>query len=60
MCGALPAMYAPAPTMSANSWRLGFCILGLSARSIVSLNVWAVTGWLDGGENRKPLRIVNV
>ena len=25
-----------------------------------SLNVCAVTGWLDGGEKRKPRRIVNV
>jgi hypothetical protein len=29
-------------------------------RSIASLNVWAVTGSPDGGEKRKPLRIVNV
>ena len=35
-------------------------IAGLSARSIVSLNVSAVTGSFDGGEKRKPGRIVNV
>ena len=60
MCGVLPAMYAAAPAISANSYASGAFILGLSARSIVSLNVCAVTGWFDGGEKRKPLRIVNV
>jgi hypothetical protein len=43
-------MYAPA----------GLFILGSSVRSIVYLSVSAVTGWFDGGEKRKPLRIVNV
>jgi hypothetical protein len=32
----------------------GRCILGVSGRSIESLNVWAVTGWLERGEKRKP------
>jgi hypothetical protein len=31
--------------------------LGDSARSIVYLNVSAVTGSFDGGEKRKPFRI---
>ena len=35
-------------------------IFGLSARSIENLKVWAVTGAFDGGEKRKPGRIVNV
>ena len=35
-------------------------IFGLSARSIANLKVWAVTGAFDGGEKRKPGRIVNV
>ena len=39
---------------------IGLFIAGLSVRSIVSLNVCAVTGWFDGGEKRKPGRIVNV
>ena len=38
----------------------GAFIAGFSARSIVSLNVCAVTGWFERGEKRKPLRIVNV
>ena len=33
---------------------------GLVSRSIVDLNVVAVTGWFDGGEKRKPGRILNV
>lgn len=33
---------------------------GESARSIVYLNVAAVTGWPEGGENRKPGLILNV
>jgi hypothetical protein len=35
-------------------------IFGLSARSIENLNVAAVTGSPEGGEKRKPLRIVKV
>ena len=46
--------------MSANSCASGAFIAGFSARSIVCLNVCAVTGWFDGGEKRKPRRIVNV
>jgi hypothetical protein len=57
---ALPAMSARAPTMSARYSADGLCILRLSVRSIESLNVCAVTGWFDGGEKRKPWRIVNV
>ena len=38
----------------------GLCIPGFSVRSIVSLNVCAVTGWFEGGEKRKPGRILNV
>ena len=33
---------------------------GDRARSIVYLNVAAVTGWSEGGENRKPGLIVKV
>ena len=33
---------------------------GFATRSIVDLNVSAVTAAFDGGENRKPGRIVNV
>ena len=33
---------------------------GDKARSIVYLNVAAVTGWSEGGENRKPDLILNV
>ncbi len=33
---------------------------GLRVRSIVYLNVCAVTGSLEGGEKRNPFRIVNV
>src|SRR3989442_16031175 len=33
---------------------------GLASLSIVHLNVDAVTGSFDGGENRKPRRILNV
>src|SRR5438105_15944144 len=50
MWAVLPAMYARAPTMSAKSLATGLLIRGLSVRSIVSLNVWAVTGSLDGDE----------
>jgi hypothetical protein len=32
---------------------------GLSPRSIVRSNAFAVTGSFDGGEKRKPRRIVN-
>ena len=32
---------------------------GFVSRSIVDLNVDAVTGSFDGGENRKPVRILN-
>ena len=39
---------------------MGSFIFGLSVRSIVSLNVCAVTGSFEGGEKRKPGRIVNV
>jgi hypothetical protein len=46
--------------MSRNWLATGLLIRGLRERSIVSLNVWAVTGSLDGGEKRKPLPIVNV
>jgi hypothetical protein len=53
-------MYARAPRTSARKWAIGLCILGFSVRSIASLNVCAVTGWFDGGEKRKPRRIVNV
>src|SRR4051812_44075739 len=60
MWAALPAMYAVAPTMSSNPPAAGLLIRGFKVRSIVSLNVWAVTGWFEGGENRKPPRIVNV
>ena len=62
MCGALPAMYALAPSMSAREpfVTAGPCILALRLRSIVYLNVWAVTGASDGGEKRNPLRIVKV
>ena len=35
-------------------------MLGLRLRSIAYLKVWAVTGSLEGGEKRKPFRIVNV
>ena len=48
---AFPAMYARAPTTSASRYASALCILGLSVRSIVSLNVWAVTGWFEPGEN---------
>src|SRR4051794_39647096 len=59
MCRARPARYAAAPTMSdANGHAC--CTLGLSVRSMVCLNVSAVTGSLEGGENRNPGRIRNV
>jgi hypothetical protein len=65
MCGARPAAYAVAPTTSGSSWASGFgppplASFGDSARSIVALNVAAVTDWPEGGENRKPGRIRNV
>ena len=46
--------------MSAAPLAAGLFIAGLRVRSIACLNVWAVTRSVDGGENRKPLRIVNV
>ena len=61
MCFAFPASYACTPTMSAAKLLPGPSgILGLSARSIENLNVWAVTGAFEGGEKRKPGLIVNV
>ena len=62
MWGALPAMYAFAPTTSARKPfdSAGPFILGLRLRSIAYLNVCAVTGSFEGGEKRKPLRMVNV
>ena len=35
-------------------------VLGSSARSIARSNAAAVTGSFDGGEKRKPSRILNV
>jgi hypothetical protein len=42
-----------------NGWA-GLFNLGLSVRSIATLNVSAVTGSFDGGEKRKPPRMVYV
>jgi hypothetical protein len=64
MWSLLPAVYAAAPTMLVSSDAIGplnpTFMLRFKVRSIVSLNVRAVTGWLDGGEKRYPGRIVNV
>ena len=49
-----------APTMSLMNCAPGDCIRGFRMRSITNLKVCAVTGWFEGGENVKPLRIVNV
>ena len=49
-----------APTMSLMNCAPGDCIRGLRTRSMTNLKVCAVTGWFDGGENLKPLRIVKV
>ena len=46
--------------MSVKYGASGLFIPGLSVRSIVYLNVCAVTTSFDGGEKRKPLRILNV
>ena len=65
MCGVRPAAYAVAPTTSESSPPSEFgwsplASLRDSARSMVALNVSAVTAWPEGGENRKPARIRNV
>jgi hypothetical protein len=64
-CDAFPDVNARTPATSAST-----CAAALGpppianacdiARSIVNLNVSAVTLWPDGGENRKPGRIRNV
>jgi hypothetical protein len=55
--------------MATQAWPVGtgfgrvlcrFLIAVLSVRSIVSLNVYAVTGALEGGEERNSARILNV
>jgi len=46
--------------MSRKRLASGLSIAGLRVRSIVVLNVSAVTAWLEGGAKRKPLRIVKV
>jgi len=57
---ALPAMYASAPSMSPRNRANGLWVPGFRVRAIVYLNVCAVTGSFEGGEKRKPRRIVNV
>src|SRR5205823_10532549 len=46
--------------MPLNRFATGDFSRGFASRSIVHLNVDAVTGSFDGGENRKPRRILNV
>jgi hypothetical protein len=46
--------------MPLNQSASGDARLGLVTRSIVDLNVIAVTASFDGGEKRKPDRILNV
>lgn len=60
MCRAFPAAYDVSPTMSLAKPSAGDFIFGFRVRSIVSLKVCAVTGAFEGGEKRKPFRIVNV
>ena len=59
---ASPASYAFAPTTSSRKPKVGTdpFSFGLRLRSIEYLNVSAVTGWFEGGEKRKPLRISKV
>src|SRR5689334_1538947 len=44
-------MTASAPTMSDRNGCAGDCMSGLASRSMTKRNVFAVTGWLLGGEN---------
>ncbi len=62
MCSARPARYARTPTMSAANAGATAAdpSFGLKLRSIVDLNVAAVTRSFEGGENLKPSRILNV
>ena len=57
---ALPAMNARGADYVAEVGARGLFIVGSSVRSIVDLNVCAVTGSFEGGEKRNPRRIVNV
>src|SRR5262249_44357104 len=61
MWSVFPSRNASSPSMSETKYGPGAWspIAGDSARSIEKRNVSAVTGWLEGGENRNPSRIVN-
>src|SRR5436190_13231747 len=55
-CRVLPAAKSAAPTMSANRLAFEECARGSSTRSRLCAKTAAVTGWFDGGANRKPGR----
>jgi hypothetical protein len=57
---ALPVTYRSYPSTPLKADGNGAFMRGLATRSIVDLNVAAVTGWLEGGEKRKLGRIVKV
>ena len=57
---AFPDMYAPRADDVGQKARVIAVHPGFSVRSIVALNVCAVTGSFEGGEKRKPGRILNV
>src|SRR5919201_6078693 len=56
----LPLLYAANPEMSEKAGATYDLVRGFVILSIATLNVAAVTGAFDGGENRKPRRILNV
>src|SRR5512133_2390735 len=59
-CFVLPARYGAAPTISPRNPGAGPPSPGLRLRSSVYLKVSAVTGAFEGGEKRKPLRILKM
>jgi hypothetical protein len=55
-----PAAKSRAPTMSFTSAAPNEPVRGVRARSIARSNAFAVTGSFEGGEKRKPSRMVKV